>query len=162
MLLEHLGELSTAQDLVAGAGIDSENVIDLGVIPDVGFGQMWLSIICETIKDAAAGTSSTYTFDLVVASEETLDTTRSVMRIHIKNDVADPRIAVVERSIACAEIGQQIGEVADATYRYLGLISTLVDGNGTAAVSINAAMSPSRPRTKDNVQVTRSNVTIPS
>jgi len=162
MILEELGVLSTAQDLTDGA-VDSENVIDLGTIANVGFGDIWLSIVCETAKGASAGTSSTYTFDLVVSSTETLDTlVRSVLRIAIVNTAADPRIAAADRNIACCELGHQIAEVADGTYRYLGLISTLADGNGTATVSINAAMSPSKPRTKDNVQVTRSNVTVPS
>lgn len=162
MILEQLGVLSTAQDLVAGAA-DSENVVDLGAIANVGYGQIWLSIICETAKGALAGTTSTFQFDLVVSSTATLDTlVRSVCRIYIDNVAADPRIAAVERNIASMEVGQQISEAANATYRYCGLISTLADGNGTATVSINAALSPSKPRTKDNVQVTRSNVTIPS
>jgi len=162
MILEALGSLSTAQDLTNGA-TDSENVIDLGTIADVGFGDMWLSIVCETAIGGSAGTSSTYQFDLVVSSTATLDTlVRSVCRIVIVNTAADPRIAAADRNIARCELGMQIAEVADATYRYLGLISTLADGNGTATVSINAAMSPSKPRTKDNVQVTRSNVGVPS
>jgi len=161
MLLEDLGELSTAQDLTDGAA-DSENVIDLGAIDDVGFNEMWLSIITETAIGGSHGTSSTYTFDLVVSSTATLDTlVRSVCRIAIVNTAADPRIAEVDRNIAICELGLQIAEVADSTYRYLGLISTLANGNGTATLSINAAMSPSKPRTKDNVQVTRSNIGVP-
>uniref|UniRef100_A0A6M3KLU9 Uncharacterized protein n=1 Tax=viral metagenome TaxID=1070528 RepID=A0A6M3KLU9_9ZZZZ len=159
MILEELGVLSTAQDLTAGA-TDSENVIDLEVIPNVGYGDIWWSVICETAN--SGGTTDTYVFDLVVSSTESLDTlVRSVCRVAITGS-ADPRIAAVERNIACMEVGQQISEAADATYRYLGMISTLADVNGTAAVSINAAMSPSKPRTKDNVQVIRSNVTKPS
>ena len=69
MILEDLGVLSTAQDLAAGS-TDSENVIDLGTIANLGFTDVWLSIICETIMGAAAGTTSTFTIDLVVASEE--------------------------------------------------------------------------------------------
>lgn len=159
-ILEDLGVLSEAQDLVAGAA-DSQNVINLGAIADVGFTQMFWDVVCETAKGAAAGTTSTYMFDLVVASEAALNTTRSVCRIVITNTVADPRIAAANRNISCMEVGQQIAEAMDATYSFLGMISTLVDGNGTAAVSINAAMSPSKPRTKDNVQRTRSNVELP-
>jgi len=161
MLLEELGVLSTAQDLTDGA-VDSENVIDLGTIANVGFTDMWLAIETETKIGAAAGTTSTYSIALVVASETTLDTIRTVLTIDIANDVADPRIAAVNRNIAACEVGQMVGEAADATYRYMGLIATLADGNGTATLSINAAMSPSKPRTKDNVQVIRSNVGLPT
>ena len=161
MLLEELGVLSTAQDLTAGSA-DSENVIDLGAFDYLGFTDLWLSIITETAKGAAAGTTSTFDFKLVVASEATLDNIREVCSIAIANDVADPRIAAEERSIAMVEVGMQIAETADSTYRYLGLISTLADGNGTATVSINAAMSPSKPRTKDNTQVVRSNIGVPT
>jgi hypothetical protein len=161
MLLEDLGVLATAQDLTAGAA-DSENVIDLGAIANVGFTDMFLSIITETAIGGSAGTSSTYSIALVVAAETTLDTIRTVLTIDIANDVADPRIAEIERNIAACEIGTMVGEAADATYRYLGLICTLADGNGTATLSINAAISPSKPRTKDDVQVTRSNVGVPT
>ena len=165
MILEELGELSTAQDLTAGT-TDSENVIDLGAIANVGFGEMWLSIVTETLKGAAAGTTSTYAFSLVVASETTLDNYRTVMEVSMGNaatvKVPDPRIAVADRNICVAEVGQMIGDVADATYRYLGLRSVLADGNGTATVSINAALSPSKPRSKDNVQVVRSNIGVPT
>jgi len=161
MILEELGVLSTAQDLTDGT-TDSENVILLPAIANMGFGEVWLSIVTETAIGAAAGTSSTFTFDLVVATEATLDTYRKVVSIPIVNTAADPRIAAVDRSIAAIEVGQQIAEVMDTSYIYLGLMSVLADGNGTAAVSINAAISPSKPRTKDNVQVIRSNVTVPT
>jgi hypothetical protein len=161
MLLEDLGVLATAQDLTAGAA-DSENVIDLGAIADVGFIDMWLSIITETAIGGAAGTSSTFSIALVVGTAANLTTFKTVLTIDMLNDVADPRIAAVDRNIANCEVGMMVSELADATYRYLGLICTLADGNGTATLSINAAISPSKPRTKDDVQVTRSNVGVPT
>lgn len=161
MILEELGVLSAAQDLTNGS-VDSTNVIDLGAIANVGFGDMWLSVITETIMGAAAGTSSTFTIALVVATESTLDNRKTILSIPIVNDVADPRIAAVDRNIACCEVGQMIADVADTTYRYMGLYMTLADGNGTATLSVNAAMSPSKPRTRDNVQVVRSNVGVPT
>ena len=160
-ILEDLGVLSTAQDLTDGAA-DSENVINLGAIANVGFNDMWLDIVTETAIGGSAGTSSTYSFALVVATAANLTTFKTVLTIDIVNDVADPRIAAVDRQIASCEVGMMISELADATYTFLGLISTLANGNGTATVSINAAMSPSKPRTKDNAQVTRSNITVPT
>ncbi len=160
-LLEDLGVLSKAQDFTDGAA-DSTNVIALGAIPDVGFNDMWLDIETETKIGGSAGTSSTYSFALVVATAANLTTFKTVLTVDILNDVADPRIAAVNRKIASCEVGMMISELADATYAFLGLIVTLADGNGTATVSINAAMSPSKPRTRDDVQVTRSNISLPS
>ncbi len=160
-LLEDLGVLSTAQDLTSG-DTDSENIIDLGAIADVGYEDMYLDIVCETAKGSAAGSTSTYMFDLVVATAANLTTNKSVVRIVIQDVVADPRIAAVNRQIAAIDVGAQIASVMDATYRFLGLISSLGDGNSTASVSINAAMSSSKPRTRDDVQVTRSNVSLPT
>ena len=160
MILEELGELSTAQDLTAGA-VDSENVIDLGAVANTGLNQAHLSIEVETIQ-AGGGTSSTYQFQLILSSTAGLDTlTREVLSVKITGG-ADPRIAAINRAIANFEIGHMLGELVDGTYRYLGLISTLANGNGTAAVSINAVISPSKPGTKFNTQVIRSNVELPS
>lgn len=160
-ILEDLGVLAEAQDLTNGAA-DSTNVIDLGAIADVGFNDMWLDIVTETKIGGSAGTSSTYSIALVVATAANLTTFKTVLTIDMLNDVADPRIAEVDRQIASCEVGMMVSELADATYKFLGLISTLANGNGTATLSINAAMSPSKPRTKDNVQVTRSNVGVPT
>ena len=155
-ILEALGVLSTAQDLLAGA-TDSENVILLPAIDNLNWGEVWLDIECETID--SGGAADTYVFDLVLATESTLDTYRSICQISMVN--GDPRIAAVNRKIACFEISKMIGDLTGTTYIYLGLISTLADVGGTAGVSINAAISPSKPRTKDDVQVVRSNVELP-
>ncbi len=162
MLLEDLGVLSTAQDLTAGS-TDSENVIDLGAFDYLGFTDLWLSIITETAKGSAGGSTATYDIKLVVSSTAGLDTlVREVCSIAMLDTAADPRIAAADRSIAMMEVGMQIAETADETYHFLGLISTLANGNSTATLSINAAMSPSKPRTKDNTQVTRSNIGVPT
>ncbi len=158
MLKEAFGELCTAQDLLAGA-TDSENVILLTALANVGFGKVWWSVICETAN--TGGTTDTYVFALVVATEEALNTYRTIMTVPIVGS-ADPRIAAVRRNIANFEVGHQIAEVADASYKYLGMISTLADVNGTAAVGINADMLVSKPRTRDGIQVVESNVQLPS
>lgn len=157
-LKEAFGELSTAQDLTAGA-TDSENVLLLTALADVGFGDVWWNVVCETKN--TGGTTDTYVFDLVVATEEALTTYRKICTVSITGS-ADPRIAAINRNIANFEVGHQIAEVADADYKYLGMISTLADVNGTAAVSINADMMVSKPRTKDGIQVVESNVGLPS
>jgi len=160
MIKEQLGELSTAQALTNGA-TDSENVIDLEAVANVMLESAHL-VITAAVAEGATGTSSTFTFDLVVSSTATLDTlVRSILKVVITG-ADDPRLDAIERVIADFDVGHQIGRVADATYRYLGLISTLSDGNGTASCTINADLMPSPARTPDDVQVIRSNVTIPS
>ena len=157
MILEKLGVLSTAQDLLAGT-TDSENVIDLGAVANVGLNEVYLSIETETVESGAD--TDTYVIDLVLATEATLDTYYKILSIVMTG--ADPRLATAGRAIANCEIGHMLGELLDGSYRYLGLMSTLADVGGTAAVSINAALSPSKPGTKLNTQEVRSNVTVPS
>jgi hypothetical protein len=156
MILEELSVLSTAQDLTVGA-TDSENVIDLGAIADVGYGEMWLTIETETI--ATGDSADTFKFQLVISEETTLDTNIEVVSRTVTG-FASEELANVDRQILMVEVGQLIGELKIATTdRYLGLISTISAG---ATISINAAMSPSKPRTRDNTQVTRSNIGVPT
>ena len=159
MILEQLGALSTAQALTNGAA-NSENVIDLGAVANVMLEKAHLVITCA-VAEGATGSSSTFTFDLVVATETNLATNRSVMKVVITG-VNDPRLDVAERVIADFDVGHQIGRVADATYRYLGIINTLADGNGTASCTVNEDLSPGPARSPDNVQVLRSNVGVPT
>ena len=157
MLLEELGVLSTAQDLTSASTTDSENVIDLGAFVDLGFTDMWLIVETETI--ATGDGSDTFQFQLVISEETTLDTNIQVVSRTVTG-FASADLANVNRTILAVEVGQLIGELQEATTdRYLGLISTISDG---ATISINAAISPSKPRTKDNTQVTRSNIGLPS
>lgn len=157
MILEEFGVLSTAQDLTSDTTTDSENVILLSAIKDVGFGDLCLSIETETI--ATGDGSDTFQFQLVLSEESTLDTNIQVVSRTITG-FASEEIANVNRAILSVNIGQMIGELKEAaTDLYLGLISTISAG---ATISINAALSPSKPRTKDNVQVIRSNVGLPS
>ena len=159
MLKEAFGELMAGVDLAAGA-VDSTNVILLTALANVGFGDVWWSVITETL--AVGEAADTYVFDLVVATEEALNTYRKVCTVSITS-YADPRLAGVNRNIANFNVGQQLGLVADASYKYLGMISTLTDSGGTAPqVSVNADMLVSKPRTRDGLQVVESNVQLPS
>jgi hypothetical protein len=157
MILEAFGVLSTAQDLTSGSTTDSENVIKLSAIKDVGFGDLWLSVETETI--ATGDSSDTYQFQLVLSEESTLDTNIQILSRTI-TDFESEEIANTNRAILSVNVGQMIGELKEAvTDLYLGLISTISAG---ATISINAALSPSQPRTKDNTQVIRSNVGLPA
>lgn len=157
MILEEFGVLSTAQDLTSDTTTDSENVILLPAIKDVGFGDLWLSVETETI--ATGDASDTFQFQLVLSEEAALDTNIQVISRTITG-FASEELANPGRAILSINIGQMIGELKEsATDLYLGLISTISAG---ATISINAALSPSKPRTKDDTQVIRSNVGLPS
>ena len=156
-ILEEFGVLSTAQDLTSASTTDSENVIQLSAIADVGCGDLWLSVETETI--ATGDGSDTFQFQLVLSEEASLTTNIQVI-LRTITGYASEEIANVNRAILSVNVGQMIGELKeDITDLYLGLISTVSDG---ATISINAALSPSKPRTKDNTQVIRSNVGLPS
>ena len=77
MILEEFGVLSTAQDLTSDTTTDSENVVLLPAIKDVGFGDLWLSVETETI--ATGDGSDTFQFQLVLSEESTLDTNIQVV-----------------------------------------------------------------------------------
>jgi hypothetical protein len=164
MILEELGVISTAQDLLAGTAV-GENVIDLGALAAKGFGpgnnNIFIDLECETPEADASGSSSTYTFNFIVDDTEALTsgvyTVLSVPCVH-----GDPRISAAGKKILSCSIPDQVWSLAKEGYRYFGLSSVLVDGNGTAGVSVNCAISPSQPRTEDGNQVTRSPVELPS
>ena len=157
-ILEALGVLSEAQDLLNGQE-DSTNVILMPALADLNWGEVWIDIITETPPTAAGGAADTYVIDVVISQESTLDTNLILLSIPMVH--GDPRISTAGAQIACFDISKMIGDLADASYKYIGLHTTLGDAGGTAGLGINAALSPSKPRTKDNVQVTRSPVGLP-
>jgi hypothetical protein len=164
MILTAPGILSTAQDLTAGNAV-SENVIDMAALGIQGFGpgnnNLWLDVECETAEGSSSGSSSTYVIKLALDDTEAATSpVYYVLEVHMAH--SDPRIAVAGRKIFTGMLPDQIWQLAKDGYRYLALYCVLADGNGTAAMSINAAISPSMPETQRNTQTTRSNVTVPS
>lgn len=156
MILEAFGILSTAQSLTAGT-TDSENVVYMPATDYCAVTDLWL--VVDTNVLATGDGSDTYEFKLVVASESTLDTILEVCKVVITG-YADARIATAGNRILGVNIGTMLNDCFDiSTYPYLGLISVISSG---ATISINAALSTGKPRTKDNTQVTRSNVGVPS
>jgi len=157
MILEEFGVLSTAQLMVASTATDSENVIQLSAIADVGFGDLYFTV--ETATIATGDGADTYQFQLVLSEESTLDTNIQVVSRTVTG-YASEDLANIGRSIISVNVGQMIGELKEAiTDLYLGMICTLSAG---AVITVNAALSPSKPRTKDNTQVIRSNVGLPA
>jgi hypothetical protein len=162
MILTKPGILTTAQALTAGNTV-SEWVIDLAALGIQGFGpgvnNLWLDI--ETVVADSGGTADTYVINLVVDDTEAL-TSPVYYIISIPMVHGDPRMDAAGKKIYSGMLPDQIWQMAKEGYRYLGLYCVLADVGGTAGVTINAAISPSKPRTEDNTQVLRSNVTIPS
>ena len=158
MILEDLGILSTAQDLTVGSA-DSENVILMPALDYTALADAWWVVDCETV--ATGDGSDTFGFVLYLSQESTLDTNIEVLSVNFTG-YADTRIATAGRHIAAFNIGKQLVQMlgtSGSDYPYLGMISTISAGS---TVSINAAISPSEPRTEDNMQVTRSNIGVPT
>ena len=131
-----------------------------------GFGpggnKVFIDLECETV--ATGDANDTFVFDFIVADSTDLDNGTQgtnyykVLTVDILN-YADPRIATAGKKILTVEIPDQVWQMAKEGFRYFGLNSTISAGS---TVSINCAISPSRPRTEDNVQVTSSPVDLPS
>jgi len=160
MILALLGVLSTAHDITPGATRVSENVLDLQALGAKGFGpggnQIFLDIETETA--ATGDAADTFEFDLAVGDAADFSGNNlSVVKVEITG-YADQRLAAAGRKILTCELPDQVWQLAREGYRYLGLLSTISAGS---TVSLNAAISPSRPRTPDNVQVTQSPVGLP-
>lgn len=157
MLLAKKGILSVAQACTDGA-VDSTNVIDMGDVANAGVTDAWLAV--QTNVLAGGGSTSTYKVALVVATEATLDTVKEIVSVTITG-LTDARIATAGKPILAINVGKMLNQLCSATYRYVGLIVTLANGNGTATLAIDAALSNSEPRTEDKAQVVDSNVGVP-
>ena len=154
MILAKLGKLSVAQAVDFNAAEDSENVIGIGSLEDCPDGA-FLDI--ETAV-AASGTGA-ITIDLVVALEATLDNVVKVMSI-VMAAVTDKRIATAGAHVVGCSIPREVRELAEQLgYDFIGLIYTCTS---SLAVSFNAAISPSQPRSRGKSQIVTSNVDVPA
>ena len=157
MILPKPGILSKAQDLTAGA-TDSQNVVQMAAVDWAALTDIWWIVDTETI--ATGDADDTYKFQLVLASEEGLDTTFEVVSVTVTN-YAQHRIATAGNHIIAVNIGKMLNEILGASlsdYPYLGMISTISDG---ATISINAALSTVEPPTISHAQPSESNVGVP-
>ena len=155
-ILEALGKLAAAADYTVGTdqGAGLADVIDLSEIANNGLPlEAWLDIDCET-EAVGAGAM---TLDVIIADNAALSTNAlSVMRIYIAA-ITDARVATAGAKVCACTLPYFATFANNATKRYLGVSVTIA---GTS-VSFNIAISPSKPRTPDNVQVVRSNVGLP-
>lgn len=158
MILQHLGDICTAQDLSVGS-TDSEDVILMAAVDWTALTDVYWVVETETI--ATGDGADTYQFQLVLSQEATLDTNIQVLSRTITG-YASWSIAAVERLIVGCNICNMLNDIVGtglSDYPYLGMISTISAG---ATVSINASISPSPPKTSFNSQTIRSNVGVPS
>ncbi len=160
MILAQKGKLSVVQSLTAGA-TDSTNVIQYTVdgsgVDYAAMTDLWLVIDTNVV----ASGSGTLTFDLVMAQEAALNNTVSVVRTYIAS-IADLRVATAGRHITAINIGKTLKEMleTDASgYEFIGLIYTL---SSSAAITVNASLSPTEPHTIHHKMVIRTNVSVPT
>ncbi len=156
MILATLGKLSVAQSLTAGT-TDSTNVITLPAKDYIAFADAWLVITTVVIGSG----SGTLTFDLVMSQEDTLDTNVSVVRTYLASE-ADVRAATVNRHIAALNLGKMLVQMLNdsgSDYPYVGLVYTL---SSSAAITVDAAISPTEPWTEYHRMTTVSPVGVPT
>jgi hypothetical protein len=168
-ILAKVGVLSTEQDLVAGAAASENQIVDYAVVGS-GPADLWWVIETETVHDGNGGTSSTYTFSLRVATSTALTTYKEVLSVVITGAL-DKRLLTAGKQIVAANVGTMLIQaikdfrteqsLADTDDVYIGIMSTLADGNGDANISINASLMPGKPRTEDSAITVNSNVSVP-
>ena len=165
MFLDKQGALDVALALAAGS-VKSEEVLNLDELAAKGFGpgnaNIFLDI--ETAVAAGGGSTSTYQVQLVVSDQANLSSNRKEVLSVTMTGLTDVRIAAAGRKILSCSIPDQVWRIAKANagYKYVGLWWTLANGNGTATLTVNSAISPSQPATEPGLQATVSNVDLPS
>ncbi len=157
MILAALGKLSVAQAITA-ADEDSTNVIQIPAADYVAFSDLWW--VVDTAVIAAGDGSDTFDFSLVMSQEAALTTNKVVCSVSITG-IADLRLATIGRHIIAINVGKQMVNMLDtdaSDYPFIGQINVLSAG---ATVSINAALSPTEPRTEPHRMVVTSDVGTP-
>jgi len=162
MILDRLGKMEAgALALVAGA-VDSTNVIQVAALDFAHPTDLWW--VVDTHTAAGGGTSSTYQFQLILSQESTLDTNIQILSRTVTG-AASACIATAGKHIIACNVGKMIKDLmgeAGSDYAYIGMIITLADGNGTATLKVNGALSNSEPQTEYAAQVVDSNVSVPA
>lgn len=158
MILEAFGKLSVAQSLTAGTTI-STNVINIGALCAGGLNlsDAWIDIETRVVL----GTVNTVTIDLVISSAANL-ATAPVKIISVVMAATDKRLLTVGKHILRCTLPYEVASLArdlGATFLYIGLSYVI---GGSATLTVNAAISPSRPASDYYEQITDSNVGVPA
>jgi len=163
MILDTWGKLSEAQTLAAATPEASTNQINIGALGIDGPGpavDVWLDIETAVVVSG----NGALTIDLRLATSEALTTYVNILSVVIVtgSPQADKRLTPVGAKILRCTLPYEaitLARLMGATYKYLGIMYT---PTSTLAMSINASISPTKPRTDDNVQVITSNVGVPT
>jgi len=166
MLLDKPGVLSKGQDLTGGSAAASTDQVKMTAKEWSGITDLWAVIDTETI--ATGDGSDTFKFELRVATSTALTTYLQVISVDFTG-YADARIATVGNHILNANIGEMLRNTAqalrdaqtltDTDYIYVGFYYTPSAGS---TLSVNAALSPSRPHSDYFRQPVDSPVGIPT
>jgi hypothetical protein len=157
MILTELGSLASALALTDGT-VNTSNVIDMKASGLDGFSPDNTYLFIQTSTAAGGGSSSTYTFNVIVSDTENLSSGVTVLSIPITG-LTDARIATALEVIYDGKLPDVITKLGK---RYFGVQCILANGNGTATLSVNVEVSPSKPKSKDDVQVVDTNVSVPT
>jgi len=123
--------LSDAQDLSQTAGsYYSTNVVDLGVIRDVGKGKQLYAVIC--VDEAFVGAGATVVFSVIDDNDGTLDASSVVL-------LSTPALGVAVLTLGRAPIVIPIPGNA-MTQRYLGM-KYVIAGATTTAGTVTAFLA---------------------
>lgn len=156
MIITSPGLLSDQQTITAGGGAtNSSNVLDqLAAKSGLGSdGKCWIDIEFAEVANCSIFTS--LTIDIVCDSAAALTTTPlAIIRIYMASSADLRWVQGLGGKVLRCTVPYEL-----ALLRYCGLIYTLV---GTGTVKFNAAISPSKPRTDDNIQISHTNVGVPS
>jgi hypothetical protein len=162
MILDRLGKLQSGATALAAGAVDSDNVIQTAALDFASLTDLWW-VVKTAVAPTVAGTTSTFKFDLVLSQEATLDTNVEVLSRTVTSTAS--KCLVANRNIININVGKMLKDLLEtdgSSYPYIGMIITLVDGNGNADLQVEAALSPSEPRTDDHAQVVTSNVGVPA
>lgn len=155
MIIASLGKLSVAQDLTSADEI-SENVIQLPATDYAAITDVWWVVDTETV----AATTSTFKFELVLATAAALGTAIQVACVDIAA-ITDKRVATVGRHIVAMNVGKMLKAMLDtdgSSYPFIGMKNTISAGT----ISINASLSPTEPQSETHRMTTVSNVSTPA
>ena len=169
MILATLGKLSVAQALTAGATALTNQISESAILGS-GPTDLWW-VLDTNVIPGASGSSSTYTFSLRVATSTALTTFKEVLSFLITGAL-DKRLLTAGKHLMVVNLGKILPQLirefraeqtlTDASLVYIGVMATLADGNGTAAISVDCALSPTEPQSEHFEMKTVSPVGVPT
>ncbi len=151
----YVGKLSTAQALGSGTPEISLGIINIGSLEDVP-DDTWLDI--ETAVLASG--SGALTIDLEIGDAVGLDGTNLKILTVVIAAQTDKRILTAGAHILGCSLPREVRELAEQLgYDYLGLRYT---PTSSLALSVNAVITVSQPRTRDKKVTVVSPVGVPT